>query len=126
MPGFEDDDDLHDDQPRRPKRSRRENDDEADYDDDRVKRGQYKPHRGMMILVFGILGMMMCGGFGIAAFLMGKRDKREIEIGQMDPEGQSLTQVGYILGIIGCVRFTLELLYIVFWVCLTIIIILSK
>ena len=31
-----------------------------------------KPHRGIMILVFGILGLVVCQLFGIAAWVMGR------------------------------------------------------
>ncbi|WP_020469853.1 hypothetical protein [Zavarzinella formosa] len=123
MPGF-DDEDLNDDRPRR--RPVRGDDDQDDYDDDRPRGGRYKPHRGAMILVFGILALVMCGAFGIAAWLMGKNDLREIEDGRMDPEGKSLTQVGYILGIVGSIIFCLQLLLFVGYFALVIIIIATK
>ncbi len=60
-----------------------------------------KPHRGVLILVLGILGMIMCGILtGIPAWIMGKNDLKAIAAGEMDPAGQGLTKVGYILGII--------------------------
>jgi hypothetical protein len=60
-----------------------------------------KPHRGVLILVLGILGLIMCGIFtGIPAWIMGKKDLKAIAAGEMDPAGQGLTKVGYILGII--------------------------
>jgi len=60
-----------------------------------------KPHRGVLILVLGILGLIMCGIFtGIPAWIMGKNDLKAIAAGEMDPAGQGLTKVGYILGII--------------------------
>ena len=37
-----------------------------------------QPHRGALILVFGILGLALCVIFGIAAWAMGNRDLREI------------------------------------------------
>jgi hypothetical protein len=114
MPGFEDEDDL------RPRRAHRD-DDIDDVDDRRGSGGQYAPHRGVLILVFGILGMMMCGAFGIAAWMMGKGDMKEINAGRMDPEGRSLTQVGYILGIVGMVIFCLQLLFIVAYIILGVV-----
>lgn len=124
MPGFDDIEDDEDDRPRRraPRKSYHEED---DYDD-HLDRGRLKPHRGPMVLVFGILGMMMCGAFGIAAFMMGRNDLREISDGRMDPEGKSLTQVGHILGIIGMVIFCLQLLAIVAYMCIIIVVIASK
>lgn len=62
------------------------------------------PHRGVLILVLGILSLVGCGFFtGIPAWIMGKGDLGRIDAGQVDPSGRSLTQVGMILGIIGTV-----------------------
>lgn len=104
------DDDDYDDRPTR--RHRRDNEDdyygerpsrrwqedeyEDDYDDHPRRRMQ--PHRGAIILAFGLLGFLFCGIFGIAAWIMGKNDLAEMKQGRMDPEGKGLTQAGYILG----------------------------
>jgi hypothetical protein len=66
-------------------------------------RGYYKPHRGGLVLTFGILGLVCCMPMGIAAWVMGASDLGEIRKGQMDPSGQSTTQIGMILGIISVV-----------------------
>lgn len=58
------------------------------------------PHRGVTILVLGILGLLLCQFLGIPAWIMGKGDLERIDRGEMDPEGRSLTQVGMILGMI--------------------------
>lgn len=58
-----------------------------------------RPHRGAMILVFGILGFF-CFIFGIVAWVMGNADMSEIRAGRMDPSGEGLTNAGRILGII--------------------------
>jgi hypothetical protein len=70
------------------------------------------PHRGGMILAFGITGLVMflvCTPLvvvslplGIAAWVMGNNDLREIEAGRMDPAGEGLTRSGKIVGIISC------------------------
>ena len=60
-----------------------------------------KPHRGTMILVFGILGLVCCIIFAILAWVMGNNDLKEMDAGIMDPEGKGLTQAGKICGIIG-------------------------
>lgn len=60
-----------------------------------------KPHRGVMILVFGILAFVCCFIFGIVAWVMGSNDLNEMEAGIMDPSGQGLTQAGRIVGAIG-------------------------
>lgn len=62
------------------------------------------PHRGVLVLVLGILSLVGCGFFtGIPAWIMGKGDLVKIDAGQMDPSGRTLTQVGMILGIVGVV-----------------------
>lgn len=63
----------------------------------------YAPHRGALILTFGILGIACCFPFGIAAWIMGNNDMQQIEAGMMDPTGKSLTNAGRICGIIGTV-----------------------
>jgi hypothetical protein len=98
--------DDDDDQSRRKRRDF--DDDDADHDDrPRRRRGpRYAPHRGGMILAFGIIGLV--GGFiiylpaifGLLAWIMGNSDLREMREGRMDPEGESMTNVGRILGII--------------------------
>jgi hypothetical protein len=60
-----------------------------------------KPHRGVLILVLGILGIVVCPFMSIASWVMGKGDLAAMDAGQMDPEGKGLTKAGYILGIVG-------------------------
>jgi hypothetical protein len=69
-----------------------------------------RPHRGVMILIFGIVGLVICLPFGIAAWIMGKNDLREIDSGQMDPTGRGMTQAGMIIGIIATALAALGLL----------------
>ena len=59
-----------------------------------------KPHRGTIILVFGILGLGVCQVFGIAAWIMGNNDLREMNSGYMDSSGRDLTNARRICGII--------------------------
>ena len=66
-----------------------------------------QPHKGTMILVFGILGLLVCFPFGIVAWVMGNTDLKAMDAGTMDPEGRGLTQAGKILGIIGTLLATL-------------------
>jgi len=63
----------------------------------------YAPHRGALILTFGILGIACCFPFGIAAWIMGNNDMQQIEAGMMDPTGKSITNAGKICGIIGTI-----------------------
>ncbi len=62
-----------------------------------------KPHRGTLILVLGILGIVLCFICGIVAFIMGGKDIKEMQAGTMDPAGMQLTKIGRICGIIGTV-----------------------
>lgn len=59
-----------------------------------------KPHRGTLILVLGILSLIMCAPLGIAAWLMGNGDLKQMDAGAMDAEGRSLTNAGRICGLI--------------------------
>ena len=59
-----------------------------------------KPHRGMTILVFGILGLVVCQLLGIAAWVMGNQDLREMDAGWMDSSGRDLTNAGRICGMV--------------------------
>lgn len=68
-----------------------------------------KPHRGTLILVLGILSLIICQPVGIAAWIMGNADLKQIAAGTMNPEGKSLTQIGKILGIIAVVLMVIGL-----------------
>jgi hypothetical protein len=74
-----------------------------------------KAHRGVMLLIFGILGLVCCVIFAILAWAMGSSDLKAMAAGQMDPSGESLTKAGKILGIIGCAFAILGLLWMVFF-----------
>jgi predicted Zn finger-like uncharacterized protein len=97
-------DEEDDDRDDRPSRRRR------DEDDDGLIRRRVAPHRGGLILTFGILslalGFFICGlflpGFGIPAWIMGNKDIREMRAGRMDREGESMTNIGRILGMVAC------------------------
>ena len=71
-----------------------------------------EPHRGTMVLVFGILSIVLGTTWflslvslpmGIAAWVMGSRDLRKMRMNQMDPQGEGMTQAGWICGIIGTI-----------------------
>jgi len=59
-----------------------------------------RPHRGATILAFGILGLVVCQLFGVAAWVMGNEDLTAMDRGYMDPSGRDLTKAGRILGIV--------------------------
>ena len=71
-----------------------------------------QPHRGVLILVFGILGLLVCVIFGIAAWVMGNTDLRAMQAGIMDPSGEGLTKAGKILGMIATI---LTIVVLVLW-----------
>jgi len=60
-----------------------------------------EPHRGTMILIFGILGLFFNVIFAILAWVLGAQDLNKIDEGRMDPAGRSNTSTGRTLGIIG-------------------------
>jgi hypothetical protein len=63
--------------------------------------GMFTPHRGGLVLVFGVLGIVMgCPVFSAIAWILGSRDLREIRQGRMDRQGEGITLVGMILGMI--------------------------
>jgi len=79
--------------------------------------GMVQPHRGVLILVFGILGLVLCFIFGIVAWVMGNGDLKQMDAGAMDPSGRGLTQAGKICGMIGVIlNIVVIVLYIVIMV----------
>jgi hypothetical protein len=76
-----------------------------------------RPHRGGMLLTFGILGivfvLMSCvplGLFSPVAWFMSHKDLKAIREGEMDRRGEGLAQAGRVLGIVGTILFVLYLL----------------
>jgi len=62
-----------------------------------------KPHRGTLILILGILGIVFCGPLAVVAWVLGSGDLKQMDAGMMDPAGRGNTQAGRICGIIGTV-----------------------
>jgi hypothetical protein len=91
----------------RPSRGRRDDGDRPHYEE---------PHRGVLILVLGIIGLVACPLLGVAAWIMGSGDLKKMEDGVMDPEGKSNTQIGKILGIVATIILCIQLVFIVLWV----------
>lgn len=84
---------------------------------------QMQPHRGTMILVLGILGVLLCQILGIIAWVMGKNDLRAMDAGQMDPEGRGLTQAGKILGIVATILLCVGLVISIIWVIFAVVLV---
>lgn len=85
-----------------------ESDDEFEYRRRRRRQSSHTPHRGSNVLTFGILSVVLSfvicplvGLIGIAAWVMGAHDLREMHEGRMDSDGRGQTKVGMILGIVG-------------------------
>jgi hypothetical protein len=98
-------DENQDDRPRR----RRHDDDEED--DDRPRRRRLLPHRGGMILAFGIMSLIVLPiVFGPLAWFMGNADLRDMRAGRMDPSGESQTNTGRILGMVAMILQIIGLL----------------
>lgn len=74
--------------------------------------GTHQPHRGVLILVLGILGLIVCAPLGIASWVMGAGDLKKIKAGVMDPDGRGLTLAGMICGIVASVLLVLGLAYV--------------
>jgi predicted Zn finger-like uncharacterized protein len=95
-----------------------------DDDDDRPRRRRRRsmnrydgtPHRGGMILAFGLISLLMASFFPVGlifalmAWFMGNADLAEIRSGRMDPEGEGMTQAGRIMGIISTIIHILSIL----------------
>ena len=64
--------------------------------------GGLRPHRGPMILILGLAGVVLaCFILGIIAWVMGRRDLEAMAEGRMDPSGETLTRAGKICGAVG-------------------------
>ena len=69
-----------------------------------------QPHRGTLVLVLGILGLVCCPLTGPVAWSMANGDLKQMDAGTMDASGRSNTNAGKICGIIGTVLFALGIL----------------
>ena len=57
-------------------------------------------HRGVFILVLGIMSLICCHPLGIAPWVMANEDLARMDRGQMDSSGRGLTQAGKVCSII--------------------------
>lgn len=86
--------------------------------ENRAARANLAPHRGTLILVLGILGLVAFGPLGIVAWVLGNGDLKEIREGRMDPEGEGTTNAGRICGMIASIMMGIGLLCVVGFFCL--------
>ena len=80
-----------------------------------------KPHRGSVILAFGILGLLVCQLFGLAAWIMADSDLQEMDRGYMDPSGRDLTKTGRILGMVATGLMVVSLIIVALFVLIPIL-----
>jgi hypothetical protein len=58
------------------------------------------PHHGSLVLILGILGLVVCFGFGIAAWVIANGDLAAMARGEMDESGAGMTRAGKVCGIV--------------------------
>ena len=80
-----------------------------------------KPHRGSVILAFGILGLLVCQLFGLAAWIMADSDLQQMNRGYMDPSGRDLTKTGRILGMVATGLMVVSLIIVALFVLIPIL-----
>jgi predicted Zn finger-like uncharacterized protein len=75
-----------------------------------------EPHRGGVIMALGIIAILTFGCppvgmvLGILAWVLGQADLKRMKRGEIDPNGEGLTQAGWICGIIATTLGLLMLL----------------
>ena len=76
----------------------------------RFRNQDMNPDRSAIILVLGVLSLVICAPVGIAAWVMGAGDLREIDAGLRVPDGRPTVKAGMICGIIGTIIFISQVL----------------
>ena len=74
------------------------------------------PHHGSLVLILGILGLVMCFGFGIAAWVIANSDLAAMRRGEMDESGEGMTRAGKVCGIISVALWALGIAVLLFGV----------
>lgn len=64
---------------------------------------QAEPHRGTLVLVLGLIGMLVFSPLGIVAWVLGVQELRAMDRGEHDPAGRGLALAGMIFGILATV-----------------------
>ena len=84
-----------------------------------VSYGQPLPRgNGVLILIFGILGLVFCMPLGVVAWIMGSSDLQKMHMGFISSEEKGITQAGKVLGIISVVLFLMIIGFIIMMVSL--------
>jgi len=71
---------------------------------------------GVLILVLGILGLVLCPPTGIIAWIMGHQELNKIRLGQISKQDEGITRAGKILGIIGTIYFILLTIFLAIYI----------
>jgi len=75
-----------------------------------------EPHRGTVILVLGILGLLVCQVCSIIAWVLANADLKKMAAGQMDPAGHGMTHAGKICGIVGVILAVVTVIFSIIFV----------
>lgn len=73
------------------------------------------------ILVFGILGLVMCQLFSPFAWSMGKKELAAIDAGRRPPTGRDHANIGRILGIVGTALLALVFIPLIIFAILSVV-----
>jgi general secretion pathway protein G len=68
-----------------------------------------RKHRGVLILVLGILSFVVCPLVGLVGAILGRSELKGMREGTVDRSGRGLTQAGVVCGIVGFALSTLIL-----------------
>ena len=80
-----------------------------------VDRAAKDAHRGVLILVLGLVSLSACAATGPFAWYLANQDIPKMKYGNMDPAGLTMAQAGKICGIIGTGFLALTVVYLGVW-----------
>lgn len=69
-----------------------------------------RPNHGILGFVLGLAGIFLLQFLGPVAWILGRRNLNQRRVGVMDRNGESLTQAGMLLGMIGTLLLLLQVL----------------
>ena len=67
--------------------------------------------RAITILVLGIVGLLCCNLTAPVAWVLGRQELRDINLGAAPAQDQSFAQIGMVLGMVGTVLLVFALLW---------------
>jgi len=69
--------------------------------------------KSVTAMILGIVGIVLCQPVGIAAWIIGHQERKEIAAGKSPAAGQGMATAGWIMGIIGTAMLVLGLLILI-------------